>query len=140
MENILNSTLNILNKLTKDGSLIKSICKQQRGICTFIYQTVPRGAGSWDGTGAVAIVSDLNKQSSSICKSVIDVTIYWIVDTSLLTISPYYGVLSDYWKYIFCENSNVRGFIWSSSALHNFLRCHVFRTILPLNHHEFRKW
>ena len=24
--------------------------------------------------------------------------------------------------------------------LHNFLRCHVFRTICPLNHHEFGKW
>ena len=51
-----------------------------------------------------------------------------------------YDVLSHYWKYIFCENSDVRGFIWSSSALHNFLRCHVYRTILSLNHHEFRKW
>ena len=40
----------------------------------------------------------------------------------------YYGVLSHYVKYIFCENSDVRGFIWSSSALHNFLRYHVFRT------------
>ena len=25
-----------------------------------------------------------------------------------------YAVLSHYWKQIFCENSNVRGFIWSS--------------------------
>ena len=38
------------------------------------------------------------------------------------------------------NNSDVRGFIWSSWALHNFLRCHVFRTICPLNHHEFGKW
>ena len=43
-------------------------------------------------------------------------------------------------KYIFCENPNVRGFIWPSSALHNFLRCHLFRTIPSLNHHEFGKW
>ena len=26
----------------------------------------------------------------------------------------HYAVLSHYWKQIFCENSNVRGFIWSS--------------------------
>ena len=26
----------------------------------------------------------------------------------------YYGVLSHYCKTLFCENSNVRGFIWSS--------------------------
>ena len=58
----------------------------------------------------------------------------------LISISIHYGVLSHYWKYIFCENSNVRGFIWSSSALHNFLRCHLFRTFPPLNHHEFGKW
>ena len=38
------------------------------------------------------------------------------------------------------NNSDVRGFIWSSWALHNFLRCPVFRTISPLNHHEFGKW
>ena len=38
------------------------------------------------------------------------------------------------------NNLDVRGFIWSSWALHNFLRCHVFRTIPPLNHHEFGKW
>ena len=52
----------------------------------------------------------------------------------------HYDVLSHYWKYIFCENSDVRGFILSSWALHNFLRCHVFGTMPPLNHHEFGKW
>ena len=60
MENILNSTLNILNKLTKDGSLIKSICSSVVYVHSFIRQC-HGGAGSWDGTGAVAIVSDLNK-------------------------------------------------------------------------------
>ena len=39
-----------------------------------------------------------------------------------------YGVLSHYVKYIFCENSDVRGFIWSSSALHNFLRSPLAQT------------
>ena len=29
-------------------------------------------------------------------------------------VHSHYAVLSLYWKYIFCENSNVRGFIWSS--------------------------
>ena len=43
-------------------------------------------------------------------------------------------------KVLDSNNSDVRGFIWSSCALHNFLRCHVFRTISPLNHHEFGKW
>ena len=52
----------------------------------------------------------------------------------------YYGVLSHYWMNIFCENPNVRGFIWSSWALPNFFRMHVFGTILPLTHHEFGKW
>ena len=35
------------------------------------------------------------------------------------------------------NNSDVRGFIWSSSALPNFFRWHVFGTNLPLTHHEF---
>ena len=29
-------------------------------------------------------------------------------------VTRYYAVLSHYCKKIFCENSNVRGFIWSS--------------------------
>ena len=35
------------------------------------------------------------------------------------------------------NNSDVRGFIWSSWALPNFFRWHVFGTNLPLTHHEF---
>ena len=41
---------------------------------------------------------------------------------------------------LFCENSDVRGFLWSSSPLHNFFKWHVFRSIPSLTHHEFGKW
>ena len=33
---------------------------------------------------------------------------------SITITNNYYDVLSHYWKYIFCENSDVRGFILSS--------------------------
>ena len=51
-----------------------------------------------------------------------------------------YAVASHYCKTLFCENSDVRGFLWSSWPLHNFLKWHVFRSIPPLTHHEFGKW
>ena len=38
------------------------------------------------------------------------------------------------------NNSDVRGFLWSSCPLHNFFKWHVFRSIPPLTHHEFGKW
>ena len=52
----------------------------------------------------------------------------------------YYAVASHYCKTLFCENSDVCGFLWSSCPLHNFLKWHVFRSIPPLTHHEFGKW
>ena len=51
-----------------------------------------------------------------------------------------YAVASHYYKKLFCENSDVRGFLWSSWPLHNFFKWHVFRSIPPLTHHEFGKW
>ena len=51
-----------------------------------------------------------------------------------------YAVASHYYKKLFCENSDVRGFLWSSWPLHNFLKWHVLRSIPPLTHHEFGKW
>ena len=38
------------------------------------------------------------------------------------------------------NNSDVRGFVWSSGALTNFYKWHQFRSICPLKHHEFEKW
>ena len=38
------------------------------------------------------------------------------------------------------NNSDVRGFLWSSCTLHNFFKWYVFRSIPPLTHHEFGKW
>ena len=51
-----------------------------------------------------------------------------------------YAVASHYYKKLFCENSDVRGFLLSSWPLHNFFNWHVFRSIPPLTHHEFGKW
>ena len=61
MENILNSTLNILNKLTKDGSLIKFISSSVVYVHSFIRQC-HGGLGAGMGKAlCIAIVSDLNK-------------------------------------------------------------------------------
>ena len=55
MENILNSTLNILNKLTKDGSLIKFICSS----VVYVYiHLLDSNTGGWELDGKGAVYSD----------------------------------------------------------------------------------
>ena len=57
-----------------------------------------------------------------------------------LLISIRYQCLLNCFKVSESNNSDVRGSLWSSWPLHNFLKWHVFRSIPPLTHHEFGKW